>query len=107
MEFNKAYEYLIENLDNKEITIKELNQTVSNTEYFDIIDGYFLSDCIISKNNCSFNSYENEDITKVINVDIVFLDNKDFKIIKSMSWKNDYEYENIKVLIKNIEYYDL
>jgi hypothetical protein len=106
MDFLEAIDYLKENAENKTMTIKLLNKAVQKTELFpDIVNCYFLSDCIYDTNKCIFNSieYNNE----VINIELTFLDIKDFEVIKNMSWKNEVDCNNIKIKINCIDLYQI
>ena len=108
MLFNHAHKFLRDMIIGKIMTMEELSLIVCSAECFDPIDGYFLSNCIIQeKEQCSFNSNENNNGTKVINIDISFLHREDFTIIKEMSWDEESECNNMKIKIEDVYIYNL
>ncbi|NFA43448.1 hypothetical protein EXM65_12900 [Clostridium botulinum] len=105
MLFKKAYKYLA-TLKGSILTIKELNDTISQTEQFqDPVDGYLLTDCIVDNKYCSFNSFA-DDKGNVILIDISFNDVKDFETIKEMSWDNIDECDNFIVQVTDVTLYN-
>jgi hypothetical protein len=109
MLFDQSYEFLKDSLIGKIMIIDDLNIIVSKTDCFDnIIDNYFLSNCIIQENKqCSFNSNQNDKGTHVINIDLSFSNVSDFEIIKKMSWSDNSGRNNISIKIENVYLYDL
>ena len=105
MLFNQAYNYLKINLEGNTTTLKDITYFTSQTEQFEFIDGLTLTDCITSDNKGSFNSFANDDNTKVINIDILFLNDEDFQAIKEI--EENYNFDDIKVKVENVYLYDI
>lgn len=107
MLYEDAYKYLVK-IKNKEMTIEELNNQISQTEQFEKFDGGSLADCIIKekdKEYCCFNSYTNNK-NQVIAIDIEFKKVSDFKIIKEMLWDDVNECNDIAIIVKNVYIYE-
>lgn len=104
MDFNTAYKYIKSKLENKVLTLDEISDVVNDTPYFEICGWDFLVDGVTSDNNCSFNGTENADGSKVINIDIEFINRRDFILMEDMACSN---LDNVKVNVKSVNLYSI
>lgn len=104
MDFNTSYKFIKSKVENKVLTLEELKYVVNETPYFEITDWYFLTDGVTSDNNCSFNGSENSEGSKVINLDIEFINRRDFILMEDMACSN---LDSVKVKVKSVNLYNI